>query len=105
MTPMSSLLRYMDELKQWILSWKILNGKGKVVNNNFRLLDGWFINIAAVKLLKELCEKKSFSYLCTNRLRTDPLENVFAITRGRGGFDQYLSCLSFCHSFKQVMTN
>ena len=106
LTKTSSVLGFLSEMQSWIKTWKIRNKKGDVTNSKFRFINGLLINMAGVQLLlHELVADDSLQYLCTRRLTTDPLENFFAIIRGKGGFNQNPSCYEFSVAFKQAITN
>ncbi len=100
------IVPFLDEMKEWIATWKIWNEKGEEVTQKFRFIDGWLLDIEAVKLLvKELTEVHGYEYLLTRRICTDAVENLFCIVRSGKGFDQYPSCLGFAQAIKHAMTN
>ena len=107
LNPSSSVQQqFLEESLQWLKTWKIKNKEGKDVTSHFKFVEGWILNIQAVRLLAaDLCEEGGFLYLCTRRLSSDPLENFFSIIRGKGGFEQNPSCLGFARAFRNCVTN
>ncbi len=96
----------LDTIAEWIQSWKVRSKTGADITKNFKFIDGWLMNIASVKQLMQFLHKeRNFEYLCTRRLCTDPLENLFSIIRGKRGFDQNPTCLAFSQSFKNCVAN
>ncbi len=105
LTSDSNLIAYLDECYEWIQGWKVKNKKGKDITNHFQYINGMLSNINAVKMLVKDVESLGFQYLCTRRLCTDSVENLFAALRGRRGFETNPSCLGFSQAFRQVVAN
>ncbi len=102
----SSVLPYLEELEKWIQSWKVVNHKGQDITSRFKFIKGWVSNIRAFKiLLHKLTSEHGFEFLLTRRVCTDPLENLFATIRGKGGFNQNPTCQDFATAIKQIVAN
>lgn len=94
-------LAFIDEAIVWLKSFQIFDKKGKVVNSNFRCIEGTILALTSVKhLVYHLHEKAGFRYLLTRRLCQDSLENYFALIRQKNGFNANPSCLAFTRSYK-----
>ena len=97
---------FLDEMYEWIQTWKIYNAKNEEITNTFRFNEGWLLNIRAVKaLVLDLQENYEFEYLLTRRLCTDAVENVFSIVRSSRGFEQNPGVHGFSQCMKHVISN
>jgi hypothetical protein len=94
-------LAFIEEAILWLKSFKILDKKGKIVNNNFRCVNGAVLALTTVReLLFFLHETEGLTYLLTRRLCQDSLESYFSIIRQKNGFNSNPSCFAFSKSYK-----
>ncbi len=104
--PDDPLLPFLNEMHDWLTSWKILNRENKDITSKFKFRDGWIMNINGVRhLVKELTEEHKFKYLLTRRLCTDPLENLFSIIRSARGLERNPGPAGFTQTLKTTVTN
>jgi hypothetical protein len=94
-------LQFMSDAVQWLQSFQILDKKNKIVNSNFRCVQGTILALTSVRqLMFHLTDKFNLDYLLTRRLCQDPLENYFSVIRQRNGFNSNPSCSAFRQSYK-----
>ena len=99
-------LNFMEKAIAYIRALKVMREDGKIINNNFKWIDGMVMALNSARyLMKEMTTKKNFSFLLTRRLNQDPLENYFSIVRQRNGFDHRPTCYGFVTAFKITMVN
>ena len=85
---------------EWITKWKVKEGSTQKI----ACFNGWVLTITAVvQLFNELTSGEHFSFLLTNRLNQDCLENLFSIIRSRGGHRDNPTANEFRAALKQVM--
>ncbi len=102
--PGSPAFDILDEMSQWLHSWKTIDNDGRNITSTYKFIRGWITNIEATKQLSTyLFEDKNFEFFCTRRVCTDALENFFAMIRSRHGFNQNPSPIAFSHSFRQTV--
>ena len=82
-TPNSSHLSFLKYKKTWLGKLKSLSPKLK---QELPCLMGWKLTInSLLELSRDLWENDGLSFLLTNRLNQDPLENLFSVIRGKRG--------------------
>lgn len=86
------------------LTW--LDGIKSLGPRKLPCLSGWQMAIKGLlQLWDELHSKYKLSYLLTNRLNQDCLENLFSIIRGKGGHRDNPDACQFRSAFRQVMVD
>ena len=68
-------------------------------------LNGFIQNINAILIMSnELFEEfEEINYILTGKLNQDILENMFAVIRGKGGYNRYPSVREFSYNLKCIM--
>ena len=99
-TPSSVHVSFWKDCIEWIKKWKVKDGS----TDKIACFQGWVTTITAVvQLFNELTTGDQFSFLLTNRLNQDCLENLFSILRSRGGHRDNPTANEFRAALKQVM--
>ena len=98
----SSSYRKMFEIRDYLLSLKILNNSGRDVSKSFKCISGWIQNIEALRLLLQSEAKSGIDILLTANLNQDAIENFFGVVRQRGGDNERPSAKEFSDSFRQL---
>lgn len=112
-TPFKSALKLnsesfieIEQLKEWVLRWKVVNSKGQVRNRQFRFLRGIIMSLNSLKLICiSVSQKYNLSYIMTRRLCQDPLEHFFSLIRQKGGFNYNPTCSGFKQAFRLANLN
>ena len=95
----------LDEIKNWLLSLKVLDSDNEDKSNRFTFLQGFIQTINATKLLmQDLVANFGFEYLYTRHFCQDALENTFSTIRRFGGCNDSPTCRLFEASFLKAAT-
>jgi hypothetical protein len=98
----SVLLTKINNYLEFIKSIKVMAGK-KCVNTRIKCLKGWQISLNSILQLWPLIhEEQQFKYLCTRRLNSDPIENLFSIIRFKCGNCKNPTSYNFARVLKQI---
>ena len=94
-----SRLTDLEDIKQWIRCWTVVNEGTGAVQNMLPFQKGWICTISSLQsLLQELIGGGTFTFLATRRLNQDAVENLFSvIRRNKGGFNNHpnaIHCMS-----------
>jgi len=99
LTPSSPHWDHLKKCKSAFKSMQVIGCKSKVPCNS-----GFILSITCLeRLFYSLCNKFNISFMLTNRLNQDCLENHFATIRGRGGFRDSPTPDAFAATFRQVL--
>ena len=94
----SGHMEFLEDSFQFMSNLTLQNGKVPPC------IEGWQISIKSLILLwKELSSQCNFSFLMTNRLNQDCVENLFSIIRGKGGKRDNPDAREFRASYRQVV--
>jgi hypothetical protein len=97
MSPQSGHVEKLEALYKAFESMTLIAGK------RVPCLDGWMVSIRSLlSLWDDLQCNHGYSFLCTNRLNQDCLENLFSMVRGRGGFRERPDAQQFRAAFRQL---
>ncbi|KAK3801951.1 hypothetical protein RRG08_064545 [Elysia crispata] len=89
------------EKLRWLDSIKLLNKSGTLP-----CIHGWKLTIAChLDFWDDLSNKYNVSFLITNRLNQDCLENMFSVVRGKGGHRINPDCREFRSALTQIMVD
>ena len=93
-----------EKLIQWISTWKIINRKGQIRNNQFRFLKGLLLTLNS---MQQVCVHLNgpFKFIMMRRLCQDPLEHFFSIIRQKGGYNYNPTCIGFRQAFRLANLN
>jgi len=97
--PSSPHWEHLKKCKSVFQSMEVIGCKSKVP-----CISGFVLSITCLQhLFHSLVDKFDISFLLTNRLNQDCLENHFATIRGRGGFRDSPTPDAFAATFRQVL--
>ena len=82
---------FLKKLITWIKSWKICQ-ENKAEPPYF---SNFYLSIKSILLQWKELKKERTLYFLTSRLQQDPLENLFAVLRSRGGHNENPTTMSF----------
>ncbi|XP_040073062.1 uncharacterized protein LOC115308654 [Ixodes scapularis] len=103
---MTTSSTHVDSLRtklHFIRSWELLTVEGRHVPSP-PCRRGWLVTIAAVLQVWEQLRAEGLSFLMTNRLNQDCLENFFSVIRQKGGFRESPDTEQFKAAVKALMT-
>lgn len=96
----SAHVDFWKKLINWIASWKFVTPDKKIIKPACQ--KGWMLTLnGTIGIWEKINE--DVSYLLTNRLNQDCLENTFSSVRRKGGFRDNPSCYEFRSSVRNVM--
>ena len=95
-------MKFIHNFKQWLNTLTILKGTS-VMNKKIKCISGWQLTLTAVEQLwPVLRDSHGFDFLLTQRLNTDPIENLFSEIRQKGGNCSNPTPYNFARIIKQV---
>ena len=101
LTPSSAHWDHLSKAKSAFNTIQVLGCKSKVP-----CISGFVLSINCLQhMFSSLHEKLGISFLLSNRLNQDCLENHFATIRGRGGFRDSPTPDAFAATFRQVLVH
>lgn len=101
----SNHISKLDQLHNFVSSWKFIDKSGKDVSSRIKCKHGWLLSIVALKFLWNDLQSKSVKFLQTRRLGQDTLEHFFSVIRMKGGFNDNPSPEMFMNVYKQSSMN
>lgn len=102
-TATSTHVAALETKQDFIRSWEVVTVEGRHASSP-PCKRGWLITIAAVLQMWEQLRVEGLSFLMTNRLNQDCLENSFSVIRQKGGFRDSPDTEQFKASVKALMT-
>ncbi|KAM7301884.1 uncharacterized protein ISCGN_017401 [Ixodes scapularis] len=102
-TATSTHVAALETKQDFIRSWELLTVDGRHASSR-PCKRGWLVTIAAVLQMWEQLRVEGLSFLMTNRLNQDCLENSFSVIRQKGGFRDSPDTEQFKASAKALMT-
>ena len=79
---------------KWLRNWEI-------ESTRIQCVKGWVLSMSAtIALWDDLRKNYNVKYLLTSRLNQDPIENLFAVVRQKGGCNDTPQCDQFRHCLK-----
>jgi hypothetical protein len=96
----SGHIAFLEDMREWVARIK---SKG---TRQLPCLIGWKLSIQALMMIWDVLHTQyKLSYLLTNRLNQDCVENLFSVIRAKGGQRDNPDCSQFRAAFRQVMVD
>ena len=95
----SPSFEYMSMMKDIFKRLKLQGSRGATP-----CITGWQLSISAViALWNDVKSVSGLKYLCTRKIKQDPLENCFSFIRAKGGFSANPDPKQFADAYKQIL--
>ncbi|CAM4574539.1 unnamed protein product [Leuciscus chuanchicus] len=99
----SSHFAFLDKCMEWLPRLRLVGGKCN--KKQIPCVEGWQHNIVCLKMLwSDLRQRHPVSFLLTNRLNQDCLENAYSSIRARGGNRDNPDSVQFECEYRAVAT-